>query len=555
MIPDRAEAVAQLKSIHLFAELDETQLERVVARLEPLSFSPGQVIYLPKAPVDGLYLLLRGQVLLSLGTGASVPDYALLQPPDYFGIEAVGGRRERLTGAIAQGETEVFRLSVESLHRLAEKIPELAVSLEWIEHSYLISVGKRMPWRDPHEGVYLATRRHPIILLLRLVPAVVFAALTVLPTAYLALFPMAELLLPLILYMAALFISLAWVLWVFIEWGNDHIIITSRRVVFMERVALWYESRQEVPLEAILASEIVTDQWGRMFGFGNVSARTFTGQVTLRQVPRPERVIRLITWLRERSRDDRESEHRQEVRRRLRQRLGFEPETPTEEILASGQSAVPQDTRPGLVTDLFRLRAESNGVITYWTHWWMLVRRIWTPTLVLALLGMMLGLSLADLFPIPPAAALLIFFGAGFFVFGWWVYEFFDWRNDRYMIGRDQLVDLYKRPLGMEQRRTAPIRNVQTIEYEREGFIGLILNFGTVFIRIGNTEFTFNHVANPSDVQRELFQRYLEYNQREKQHEQERMEERMAEWIETYHEVTGREDDPPNSFGSQVGFG
>lgn len=555
MNPDRAEAAAQLQSIYLFADLDEEQLEQVSAHLVRTVYAPGQVIYRPKDPVDDLYLLVRGQVLLSFGNDAGAPVHARLKAPDVFGIEAIGARRERLTGAIAQTETEVLRLPANRLKRIAEKFPELAITLEWIEHSFLLSLGKPMPWRDPQEAVYLATRHHAMVLLLRLFPALVFTALTVLPTAYLALGPMADMLLPLVLYMVALCISLVWTVWVFIEWGNDHIIITGRRVVFMERVALWYESRQEVPLEAVLACEIVRNQWGRMFGYGNVLARTYTGQVMLRDVPRPEQVVGLINWLRERAREDRESEHRQEVRRRLRQRLGIEPAAPAEEITPAGTAAQRTESVFDWLTNLFRLRSEADGVITYWTHWWMLLRRIWAPTIILGILGFLLAFSLTKASPIDPTIGLLIFFGGGLFVFGWWIYEFFDWRNDRYIIGRDQLVDLYKRPLGTEQRRTAPIRNVQTIEYERDGIIGLLLNFGTVFIRIGNTELTFNHVANPSEVQRELFQRYLDYNQREKLREQEHMEERMAEWIETYHEVTGSDEELADSFGSEAGFG
>ncbi|HZW03513.1 MAG TPA: cyclic nucleotide-binding domain-containing protein [Anaerolineaceae bacterium] len=542
---DRADLIAQLKTIHLFAELEEGQLARVAGHLESLVVPPGQAIYLHGSPADGFFLLARGQVSLSLGVQAGDPAYARLQAPDYFGIEAIGANRQRVTSAIALSEVEVRRLSAGSLQELAEQIPALAVSLEWVEHSFYLGLGKGMAWRSPDEGVYLATRRHPVALLLRLVPPALFAVLTVLPTAYLALTALSSLLLPLLLFVGALFVSLVWTVWVFVEWGNDHIIITSRRVVFMERVALWYDSRQEVPLDAILASEILRDQWGRMFGYGNVSARTFTGQVTLRQVPRPERVLRLVGWLRERSRTGQESEHREDVRRALRQRLGYEPPDPTAANPPVRNPAAVRGAGPRLLAGQLRLRSEENGTITYWTHWWMLIRRVWAPTLLLLLLAVVLLLSLSGLLPISVTVALLLFFGAGFVVFGWWVYEFSDWRNDRYIIGRDQLVDYYKRPLGTEQRRTAPIRNVQTIEYEREGIIGLLLNFGTVFIRIGNTEFTFNHVANPSDVQRELFQRYLDTNQQEKLREQERMEERMAEWIETYHEVTSRDGEAP----------
>ena len=97
-------------------------------------------------------------------------------------------------------------------------------------------------------------------------------------------------------------------------------------------------------------------------------------------------------------------------------------------------------------------------------------------------------------------------------IFGWWLYQYIDWHNDVYLITSDQVVDVNKKPLGHEDRQAAPLKNILGIEYKRLGIIGLLLNFGTVFIRVGDRQLTFDQVFNPSEVQRELFHRLTAKN-------------------------------------------
>jgi uncharacterized membrane protein YdbT with pleckstrin-like domain len=131
----------------------------------------------------------------------------------------------------------------------------------------------------------------------------------------------------------------------------------------------------------------------------------------------------------------------------------------------------------------------------------------------------------------------LVQFGIGLGLLGWWLYQYWDWRNDRYIVTDDQLIDLYKKPLGQEQRRSAPIKNIQTVEFERLGLVSLILNFGTVFIRVGDSTLTFDYVYNPSEAQQDIFERYQQFNQKQKVREKEALRDEVAEWIEIYHEV------------------
>jgi hypothetical protein len=100
-------------------------------------------------------------------------------------------------------------------------------------------------------------------------------------------------------------------------------------------------------------------------------------------------------------------------------------------------------------------------------------------------------------------------------------------------------VDINRHPLGSEEKRTAPVKNIQTVEYKRNGIIALTLNFGTVRIQIGNEELTFDYVYNPSVVQMEIFNHLREFNEHAKHLEQKR----MVDWISTYDGI--RHVEPP----------
>jgi hypothetical protein len=99
----------------------------------------------------------------------------------------------------------------------------------------------------------------------------------------------------------------------------------------------------------------------------------------------------------------------------------------------------------------------------------------------------------------------------------------------------DQIIDLDRKPLGKIRRRSAPLENVLSIEYERLGILGVLFNFGTVYITVGNTQLTFDHVYNPSEVQQDIFYRMGERLEELRQFEVEKDRERVSEWIASYH--------------------
>jgi uncharacterized membrane protein YdbT with pleckstrin-like domain len=123
----------------------------------------------------------------------------------------------------------------------------------------------------------------------------------------------------------------------------------------------------------------------------------------------------------------------------------------------------------------------------------------------------------------------------------WWLYQYVDWRRDQYMITSDQIIDVNRKPFGMEDLRTAPIKNIQSVRYKRAGLLGLLFNYGTVFIRIGDDEFTFDHVPDPAAVQQAVFGALEKFLSEQKRADLSEQQQRLADWMISYQE-SGKKD-------------
>ena len=214
----------------------------------------------------------------------------------------------------------------------------------------------------------------------------------------------------------------------------------------------------------------------------------------------------------------------------------------------------PAETRePGffewLFRDFIRLRFEQNGTITYRKHWFVLVQMIWLPVLLIALGIAAIVVRLAGSLAFMPLTTGLVV--ASIFIFICFVvvvYQYADWRNDIFQITLDQIVDLDRKPLGKVRRRSAPLENILSIEYQRNGFWGYLLNFGTVYISVGSTDLSFDFVYNPSEVQQDIFYRMGERLDQIQQFKVEGERERISEWIASYHRrTTGQNPGGPPS--------
>jgi hypothetical protein len=240
---------------------------------------------------------------------------------------------------------------------------------------------------------------------------------------------------------------------------------------------------------------------------------------------------------------------------KFRENLGLEEEIPPEPAAAEAIQAAPSRQRvvfsmAGLLGgNLFKVRFEEGGTITYRKHWFVLLRRVLQPSLFLLGIvawavyrGATLVLSHGTLLrmtadgrtrPDTWLAVLLLLMVP---VAGWWVYQYLDWKNDIFQVTPDQIFDIDKKPFGTEARRVALLDNVLSTHSSRVGLAGYILNFGTVYITVGGSQLAFEDVRDPASVQGDIDQRRAARIEQKRQTEAWQERERMADWLISYHE-------------------
>jgi membrane protein YdbS with pleckstrin-like domain len=383
-------------------------------------------------------------------------------------------------------------------------------------------------WLYPDEVVLSFHRRHPYFLALRLLLP---AFLLTLPAAFWLLGSSGPFLSLGYLFLGPLAALLF--MWFYLDWQNDYYVVTNKRVVHVEKVILFYEERNEALLGRIQNVTLVSPHpLARLLGFANLVIETAgtRGKMVLSGLPQADRVQEEILAQLARSR---------------------EGEPPLEEALVKPQDMVvaKRGTLPLLLDYLFpRLRLEEGSQVTWRKHWYVLLRRMAGP-LILLILFLEVGVAVAWGLPLvsflPRTSALVLCVTAASLSALFLLYRYEDWRNDIYVLTDDRIIEMEKKPLFLrEERREASLAMIQDVRYLIPGPVYNLLNVGMVIIETAATEgeFTFDWVHDPRRVQGEIFARLDAYREREKRREQEAQAAQMQKWLEVYRKA---EKEPP----------
>ncbi len=547
MVDEKLEIQSILKGTHLFNRLGNQDLETITEQFHTMQIPRGEAIFHQGDEADTFYVILEGQVKITQQRGNQIFTLATFIPGDYFGEEALMTHRARSATVTALENTSLLYLDKEHFNQLLRTFPQLKLNILMAVQTRQMARGTVLPWLAADEVVYFISRRQiHFLYLAEIGPTILFLGSLIL-FIYLYFSPMADLILPFLGAAVLAALAVLWGIWNYVDWGNDYFIVTNRRVVWLERVVGMYDSRQEAPLSTILSVGITTSQASRIFGFGNVNIRTYTGTIVFHRVGYPEQVAALVEeqWFRAKASSRKEEALAME--RAIRERLGMP--VPGVDGAKPGKPSVPKTTYiPGLLqqwfSNVYTMRFEEGNTVTYRKHWFDLLEDTWQPA-ALILIGVIVFLlrlfNTFDFLSLTTVTILCLLWIVGFL--GWYLYEYVDWRNDVYQITPEQIVDVERKPFGKEEKKAAPLENILSIQYERLGIMGQIFNFGSVYVMVGGQKFTFYHVFNPSEVQQDIFRRMADRNAKKKQAEVQAERERVSDWFAAYHHVTEEEDE------------
>ena len=543
-----------LEHVPLFSHLGDLDLSRWAGLFQIKHFNDGALIFDIDDPGQALYIIYEGKVRLVLYNDEIQGSFAKLGQGDLFGEEALLFDDPRYYRAEAVGDTTLLKLDLDHFVYLQDEYPGLLDKLDVLIRSRHLSTQVLLPWLQDDEYVHVITRRHKARLWQKLIPPLTLLLVGTLSSLFIQYRWLPEGISGWIVLGITAFLSVLWGIWAYFDWRNDYFIVTNKRVVWIEKVAFIYESRQEAPLRTIMSVGLNRSRVGSIFGFADVVVQTYVGTIRLRDLAHANAIGSMIEayWHRAETFDRRQES--QIMAEKLHEKLDLpwrhDEDTKRNVLVNRGkneQLVSEAIKEPGFFTWLFsdflRLRYEDSGDITYRKHWFLLVKAIWLPSLLMVLsLGGIVARLGGVLSFLPITATLVVLIIAFFIFFIWILYRYADWRNDIFRITFDQILDIDRKPLGKERRRSAPLENVLSIEYERLGFWGFLLNFGTVYISVGNTRLTFDYVYNPSEVQQDIFYRMGERLDKIRQFEVDSERERVSEWIASYHRKTRQDD-------------
>jgi len=551
-----------LNKIHLFNGLKEDQLAAIGVKFDEREVPAGKVIFERGAKPDGFYMIFKGKVKISRARAKGGEDFlAWLSAGDYFGEEALFENRTRSATVSAMEDSVIFFLNREGFEDLLAKYARLRPNFLVAIKSRRLARRTKFKWLGPKEVIYFIARRHTI----RLIQALIGPILSMLVPTLLFLWGVVSgATTPMALAIIASTGIIAWGVWNAIDWSNDYYIVTNQRVIWLEKVIGLYDSRQEAPLATILSVGIETDVIGRALDFGNVIVRTFVGKLEFDHVNHPVQAADMIREYWERTKAVGTQAHKDAMKDSIRQKLGLPVEKKEDElppIVVEYEAVSNRSLWLLAFADLFKLRVEDGGTVTYRKHWVVFLQQALRPLLYFVGMFALMVLRGWILFQSPDQAFLqrnslgalrpdTIMVALPLFMLPflcWLAWEYVDWKNDIFLVTPDEIIDIDKKPFGTEERRAAQIENILTTAYKRAGVIAYIFNYGTVTISVGGGQLAFEDVLDPAGVQADINRRRMTRIARKNEDLANVERERMAVWLAAYHQNIDEFDAPRNA--------
>ena len=336
-----------------------------------------------------------------------------------------------------------------------------------------------------------------------------------------------------------LVVTAALVIYTWLDWRNDHLIVSNQRVVHEDRT-LWLAYMYEIiPIDQVQNVNVMTEnifQYTLKYGRVEIHAAGPTSPIIFDRACRPAEIQQQV--LGEVQRQKRTMEQKRlsaTVARRL------DPNAPPPDPLPLPDKLGP---RQGPFYTLLPLGPMmQSGIITWHRHWVVLVKHMIWPVIAVVVWWLLLAAVLRFGWFEPAIAGIVLFllFAAVAFFF-YWQYE--DWRNDIYILEPTRIVDVQRLPLGLfEHRREASLAVIQNVSASSPNIIARIFGYGNVLIETAGVggNFTFDHVPNPDLVQRIVF----EYREAFRWQQREREWNNMLNIVDMYHRTGHRGNSPP----------
>jgi hypothetical protein len=528
-----------LKDHFLFKNLTEEEIGSILPLFTPILLEKGDILYRSGFPGRNFFLLVSGKLIIE----DERLHPTVIYPNGHFGEGALFKDRPRTDTAQSLEKSTILAINKRGFLAILSAYPSIKNRLSAMKMSADILQNMEFPWINEGETIRFVDRKHINVFYSQVVLPLIFLILTGLGAVLLNL--------NLFIFLPITFLIFGlWILWLWLDWQNDFYLVTSERAAWVEKVIWLHDQRREVPLQSILSVNISTSQLQRIFNYGDVIVRTYTGNIPMRNVAHPEVLLDLIAEMQGIAKSRAMRTEKANLNQTIRTRLGLSGELPsledepefTDLELGGGPQITETITPLQEFLNLFRARYELNGIITYRKHVFILLRNSWWLWLLFISLIIAFFARLVKLLSYPSLTVIAILLGITLAALA---YVFADWANDRFQITSTHIVDLDRKPFGRETKRSALLENVLSLDYKRENILQRLFNYGTVAINVGDIQLDFEHVAQPISVQNEIFERYNAAVKHKEMEEAQKRRDDMVEFLAAYHEESTGETANP----------
>ncbi|HQE91441.1 MAG TPA: cyclic nucleotide-binding domain-containing protein [Anaerolineae bacterium] len=553
-----AQGVAALKQVPLFQDFRDERAEMELYRIAPLLhdqvYGNGEWLFRQGEIAERLLIVLEGRIQLT-----KIDPDGLVKEVGWLEVGDVAGETGLLVGdfhdvlATADGQTRVLYLLRDDFAKLLQERPRLWHRLHVSETVSMRHKTQAFEWLRDDEWTVFVVQRHwsrlfrrvavPLLFLILLTPVLYFLSSKIQesPAASVLTVVIA---MPIAVLVVAIF-------WQYMNWRDDYFVLTTQRVVHIERTWPFAVKSEECPLDNIQdIHEVRAGATANILNYGNLVLQTAgeTVDIDIDNIPDPAGLRMLIFQQIERLKARDLLRSRGQIRDLLARRLKVEKApTPPSQTLP----VAPAPRRPLWLLLTFSwlweylfppswLETGEGGTI--------ILRRYWLIGL-LRYLGVFVPLAVVS---IGGAISLFNLMEQGSpHVVGWvaawaivevillsvllWLIE--DWRNDYVQLTPSHVILVKQKPLLLqESRREARLDRIQNLSFQVPGFWGQLLKFGHVQFETAGREglFELRWVRYPAKIRSLISDRQYTYNQQQRQIEATRRQDELLSWFATY---------------------
>ncbi|MCL4303393.1 MAG: cyclic nucleotide-binding domain-containing protein [Anaerolineae bacterium] len=547
-------------------ELSEDEVAELVDRADIRVYRQGEVLTRQGERDDRFFIVISGELQ---AFDENQPPRRLL---NYMPVGSFVGLRSGIRGMGIRGATVeaefdsvVAIYDRDDLDWLLLRDPQIEAKIREVERIYDERAVTDFPGRQPDEIVLAATKRHILAfvakliwpLLLLIIPVLLLLVAELLGFGLFDILSQNGLIFTL-LTAPFLILSFLMTLYFYFDWRNDDLILTTKRIIHIERILFYSEVREEAPLTQIQNITYESHDWlDILFDVDDINIQTAAlGMISIDKIPSAQNLVALMLQAQQRAKERAAASDRAATRSLIAERMNRDLlETPAavtaparkpSQIIAVPKVPVPKLGLGYFIPRIQQVKTEGGvQVITWRKHYLILLQHVLLP--VLTLLGSAY-LFIATLVGLPPFnggvwGPLVWIFGLAILgSFFWYLWEYDTWRRDVYILTNVKIIDIESTAFRLrgEKVREGSFDSIQSITYDMPNIFYRLINLGDVVIRTAGTggHFTFKQVFNPSLVQEETFRRWDAYQRQMREKQRDDTTRQVVSVLGEYHEMT-----------------